>query len=151
MNSFIFKTADLRAKGGFKGSLKAGGDVFPGVFSSGKLLGIESSFVISLGDESLLLEGEISARAEFECSRCLARFETVIEDSFEEIYENPQEEINIKPAIEEALAMMEPSKPVCPQNCDESFIEKYRAADPKENKEGPFSDLKKVNFKKKEK
>lgn len=151
MSSFIFRTEDLKARGGFRGSLKAGGDVFPGVFSSGKLLDVKASFVISLGDKALLLEGKISARAEFECSRCLAGFEAVIEDSFEEIYENPQEEINIKPAIEEALAMMEPSKPVCPQNCDESFIKKYRVADAKESKEGPFSALKKVNFKKKEK
>lgn len=118
MNSFVFKTDELREKGGFKGSLKADGGAFEDVFVHGRLKEIDVSFSISIGDNAFFLEGEIKATAYFECSRCLKEIELSLFDRFEDTIESIGEEIDIKPTIRETLSMMEPSRAVCESNCD---------------------------------
>ncbi len=142
MNSFVFKTDELKKSGGFKGSLKADVKEFTNTFIRGKLKEIFVSFSISIGDNTFFIEGEIKATAFFECSRCLKEIELTLVDYFEDTIESLAEEIDIKPIIKETLSMMEPLRTVCKSKCDETLLDKYAQAE-KKQKESPFSILKK--------
>ncbi|MEW5951569.1 MAG: hypothetical protein GX447_07755 [Elusimicrobia bacterium] len=149
MNSFIFKTADIKSAREIKSSLKPKPEIFSDIFPDGELKSVAVSASFSLGADGLLAEISVSATLDLQCSRCLKKVEISVQDSFEEFYENPPEEINIENPVREALAMMYPQKPVCLEGCDETFLKKYSAPEEREN--GVFSELKKINFKKKEK
>ncbi len=149
MNSFVFKTDKIKSERGFKCSLKPSPEKFRDLFSISELLSLSVSASFSVSDRCILVEGEVKAAIRAECSRCLKKFQTELFDRFEEVYEEPCDEIDIEPVLRETLAMMEPQKPVCPVECDETFLKKY--APSHDGESGPFSALKKVDFGKKEK
>lgn len=149
MNSFIFKTADIKSARGLKSSLKPNPEIFSDIFPTGELKSVAVSASFSSGAEGVLAEISVFITLNLQCSRCLKKVEISLRDSFEEFYENPPEEINIETPVREALAMMYPQKPVCSEGCDETFLKKYSAPEGRES--GVFSELKKINFKKKEK
>lgn len=149
MNSFVFETDKIRSERGFRCSLKVNPKYFRDVFSMGEILSLSVSVSFSITASSILAQGKVKAVVMAECSRCLKRFQTVLSDSFEQMYEEPGDEIDISPVLRETLAMMEPQKLVCPSECDETFLRKYALS--LGGEKGPFWAIKKIDFEEKEK
>ena len=71
---------------------------------------------------SLRLDGELTAKALLECSRCLKPIEQLVKFQFEEELAGADiplqtDLVDISPAIREALIFQEPMKPLCNEDC----------------------------------
>ena len=80
-----------------------------------------SGQVVNLGTMYRLI-GNVTAKAAFECVRCLATFEQPASFQFEEDFDgadfgSPDGWINIAEPIRAALIFQEPMKPLCSEKC----------------------------------
>jgi len=80
-----------------------------------------SGQIVNLGT-TFRLTGNVSAKATFECVRCLAVFEQPVDFQFEEDFDGadfgfPDGWINIAEPIRAALIFQEPMKPLCSEKC----------------------------------
>ena len=145
-NELLFDYGEIREKGGLKTSLKLEGSLFKdSVTEPSVLKDAEVSLSFSVGSDSLLLEGSVRARLNFVCSRCAKTFEGYIEEDFDEVYENPEEPIDLTSLVGESITLAEPLKPLCSENC-EGFKEVKNSEDFKKTVDNPFKISKNINF-----
>lgn len=117
-NPLVFRTEEIRAKGGLNASLAPDAAEFSDVFEvPGALKRLELELDFSVGGDSVLLEGKIKADLELPCSRCGEQFTRSYEDSFDEVYPNSLEYIDTREVIRETAGMLAPIKVLCAEGC----------------------------------
>lgn len=114
----VFETAAIREKGG----LTVKKTLDPGVFddlleSPARVEKADVDLVFSVGGDSLLLEGALKAGLRLECARCGEPFTADFTETFDELYEDAVESIDVCGPVRESAALMMPLKPLCSPGC----------------------------------
>lgn len=118
INPFVFKYAEIKARGGLNLTLPLQPALFADAFDApGTLKKGEVSLDFSVGGDSVLLQGTVSAELALECSRCGDPVARAFEDSFDEVYPDTLEYIDTRELIRETLALLAPIKVLCSENC----------------------------------
>lgn len=117
-SQLVFKYADIREEGGRRVELSLPPAAFADAFDSpGALKKLDAVLDFSVGGDSILLEGRVSALLELECSRCGEPVTRVFEDSFDEVYPDSLEYIDAREAVRETAALLAPIKVLCSDDC----------------------------------
>ncbi|MFA6435160.1 MAG: DUF177 domain-containing protein [Elusimicrobiales bacterium] len=114
----VFNAAAIREKGGLavKRALDAG--LFAAVLDAPACVKKASmELVFSVGDGSLLLEGLVKADLDLQCARCGELFTAPFSETFDEVYEDSVESIDVCGPLTESVAVMTPLKPLCAADC----------------------------------
>jgi len=116
--SLVFLAAEIREKGG----LTVKKPVDPGILADipaapAKITKADMDLVFSVGGESLLLEGSLKAELSMECARCGEPFTAKFTETFDELYEDAVESIDVCGPLRESAALMMPLKPLCSPAC----------------------------------
>jgi len=114
----LFKYSDIKEEGGLNIGLKPDpadyADLFDGPGAL-KELSLELNF--SVGVDSIILEGRVSAELEMECSRCAEPLARTFADSFDEAYPDTVEYIDTREVIRETVGLLAPIKVLCSESC----------------------------------
>jgi uncharacterized metal-binding protein YceD (DUF177 family) len=115
---FIFSAAEIREKGGL--TVKKAAE--PAVLDAAteplaRTVKADVELVFSVGADSLLLEGKLTAELSMECARCGAVFTSNFSETFDEVYEDAVESIDVRGPLIESVALMMPLKPLCAPGC----------------------------------
>lgn len=114
----VFKYADIKEEGGRHAELSLPPAMFADAFDSpGVLKKLDLELDFSVGGDSILLEGKVSALLELECSRCGEPAARVFTDSFDEVYPDSLEYIDAREAVRETAALLAPIKVLCSDDC----------------------------------
>ncbi|HCC48473.1 MAG TPA: hypothetical protein DEQ38_10220 [Elusimicrobia bacterium] len=114
----VFKYEDIKAQGGLNIKLSPDIAFFADAFEKpGSLKKLDLELDFSVGGDSILLEGRVSAELELECSRCAEPLARTFADSFDEVYPDTVEYIDTREVIREAAALLAPIKVLCAESC----------------------------------
>jgi len=117
-DGLVFDAARIREKGGLKVSRALPTDVFAGLLKvPDEVSGASVDLAFSVGGESLLLEGTVKAALRLECARCGAPFTADFSETFDEVYEDTVESVDVRGPLRESVALMPPLKPLCAEDC----------------------------------
>lgn len=150
----IFKYEEIEAEGGLNVKMEPALAGYADLFDrpvSLKQLSLELDF--SVGVDSILLEGRVSAELEMECSRCVEPLVRAFEDSFDEVYPDTVEYIDTREVIRETVGLLAPIKVLCAENCKGRCLvcgtnRNKQACACKAEKAGTFDALKGLKVKK---
>lgn len=114
----VFNYEDIQAQGGLNVKLSPPIAFFADAFEKpGSLKKLDLELDFSVGGDSVLLEGRVSAELELECSRCAEPLTRTFADSFDEVYPDTVEYIDTREVIREAAALLAPIKVLCSDSC----------------------------------
>ncbi len=114
----VFKYADIKAEGGLNVKLSPSPELYADAFDSRTTLKrIDLELDFSVGGDSILLEGKVSAELQLECSRCADPVTRVFEDSFDEVYPDTVECIDAREVVRETAGLLAPIKVLCSETC----------------------------------
>ena len=117
-HGLIFSAAFIREKGGLTVKKTLDPEIFDAVLDApAKVKTASMSLVFSVGDGSLLLEGGIKADLNLQCARCGEPFTAPFGETFDEVYEDAVESIDVRGPLVESVAVMMPLKPLCAADC----------------------------------
>ncbi|OGS45354.1 MAG: hypothetical protein A3J79_09810 [Elusimicrobia bacterium RIFOXYB2_FULL_62_6] len=71
----------------------------------------------SVDDEGVLLDGRVTAEVDLECARCNGVFTSRLSETFDEVYEDSVESIDVRGPALDAAALLPPMKPLCSPGC----------------------------------
>ena len=114
----VFKYSDIKEEGGRHAELSLPPAQYADAFDAPavlKKLDLELDF--SVGGDSVLLEGKVTALLELECSRCGEPVARVFADSFDEVYPDSLEYIDAREPVRETAALLAPIKVLCSEAC----------------------------------
>jgi uncharacterized protein len=114
----VFNAAEIREKGGLTVKKALEPELFADVLAvPAEVVGACADLVFSIGGESLLLEGVLQADLHIECARCGCFFTTKFSETFDEVYEDAVESLDVRGPLIESLSLMMPLKPLCTPAC----------------------------------
>ena len=114
----IFKYTDIEAEGGLNVKMQPPLAGYADLFDRpGALKNLELELDFSVGVDSILLEGRVTAELEMVCSRCAEPLVRTFEDSFDEVYPDTVEYIDTREVIRETTGLLAPMKVLCAENC----------------------------------
>lgn len=114
----IFKYLDIKDEGGLNLKLEPAPAGYADLFDRPvmlKKLDLELDF--SVGVDTILLEGRVSAELEMECARCAEPLTRSFEDTFDEVYPDTVEYIDTREVIRETIGLLAPIKVLCSDSC----------------------------------
>ena len=114
----VFEAAAIREKGG----LTVKKALNPGIFADlledpAEVEKADMDLVFSVGGDSLVLAGALKAELRLECARCGEPFTGKFSETFDELYEDAVESIDVRGCLRESAALMMPLKPLCSPEC----------------------------------
>lgn len=114
----IFNAAEIREKGGLTVKKPLDPELFAATFDApARVKTASMDLVFSVGTDSLLLEGLVKADLDLQCARCGELFTTPFAETFDEVYEDAVESIDVRGPLVESVAIMMPLKPLCAAGC----------------------------------
>ena len=148
----VFKYADIREAGGLNVVLKLPAASYADAFdppARPRTLSAELNF--SVGGDSILLEGKVTAELELECSRCGDPVSRTFADSFDEVYPDSLEYIDTRDIVRETAALLAPMKVLCSENCKGRCLvcganRNRKVCGCKADRPSPFEKLKGLNL-----
>jgi len=155
-HGLIFDAAEIREKGGLTASRTLAAEIFAGLLETPAAVDkAAAELTFSVGGDALLLEASVKAVLHLECARCGRPFTADFSETFDEVYEDAVESIDVRGPLMEAVALMPPLKPLCAEGCrglcqvcgGDLNLKDCGCADPAaaagdDGKENPFSGLK---------
>ncbi|MDA8132754.1 MAG: DUF177 domain-containing protein [Elusimicrobia bacterium] len=117
-DQLVFKYADIKEAGGLNVTLKLSAAAYADAFEApAKPKELSAELDFSVGGDSILLEGRITAELELECSRCGDPIRRIFSDSFDEVYPDSLEYIDTREVIRETAGLLVPIKVLCSDDC----------------------------------
>lgn len=117
-NPLIFKYEEIKELGGLNEKLSPAPELFADAFDRpGTLEKLALELGFSVGGDSVLLEGKLTAELQLECARCGEAVRRSFEDSFDEVYPDSLEYIDTREIIRETVALLTPIKILCSDDC----------------------------------
>ena len=114
----IFSAAAIREKGGLTVKKALDPELFEKVLDApAKAKKVSMDLVFSVGSDSILLEGRVKADLDLQCARCGELFTACYTETFDEVYEDAVESIDVRGPLVESVAVMMPLKPLCAADC----------------------------------
>jgi uncharacterized metal-binding protein YceD (DUF177 family) len=114
----VFNAAEIKEKGGLTVKKALDPEIFAGLLEAGaEVMKADTDLVFSVGESSLLLEGALKAELRLECARCGEPFTGKFTETFDELYEDAVESIDVCGQLRESAALMMPLKPLCSPEC----------------------------------
>jgi len=114
----VFNYADIRTEGGLSLKLSPSPADYADAFDKAATLKkIDLELDFSVGGDSILLEGRVSAELELQCARCAEPLTLPFEDTFDEVYPDTVEYIDTREVIRETVALLVPLKVLCSEAC----------------------------------
>ena len=114
----IFDAAVIREKGGLTAVKTLDPEIFAGLLEApAEVSRASMNLVFSVGGESLLLEGTVQAGLRLSCARCGDSFTAEFSETFDEVYEDAVESIDVRGPLIESVTLMMPLKPLCAPGC----------------------------------
>ena len=114
----IFSAAAIREKGGLTVKKPLEPEIFAAALDApAKVKKASMDLFFSVGSDSLLLEGLLKADLELQCARCGELFTAKYAETFDEVYEDAVESIDVCGPLLESVAIMMPLKPLCAAGC----------------------------------
>ena len=114
----VFSAAEIREKGGLTVKKPLDPEIFADIFDApASITKAAMDLIFSVGGESLLLEGSVKAGLRLECARCGEPFTAEFTETFDELYEDAVESIDVRGPLRESVALMMPLKPLCAPGC----------------------------------
>ena len=149
----VFRYEDIKEGGGLNLKLSLAPAAYADAFDkpdSLKKLDLEMDF--SVGGDSILLEGRISAELELDCARCGEPLTRSFSDAFDEVYPDSLEYIDARELIRETVALVAPIKVLCSDACKGRCLvcginRNSKTCDCRTDKASPFSALKDLDLK----
>jgi uncharacterized protein len=117
-DGLIFSAAAIREKGGLTVKKPLDTEIFSATLDApARVKKAAMDLVFSVGDDSLLVEGMIKADLDLQCARCGEIFTAPFTETFDEVYEDAVESIDVRGPLVESIAVMMPLKPLCAAEC----------------------------------
>jgi len=117
-SGLIFSAEEIREKGGLTVTRTLDPGLFAGVLEApAEVAKASADLVFSIGGDSILLDGAVQAGLRLECARCGVLFTAEFSETFDELYEDSVESIDVGGALAESVALMMPLKPLCTPAC----------------------------------
>ncbi len=114
----IFSAADIREKGGLTVKKPLDPELFATALDAPSgVKKVSMDLVFSVGTDSILLEGLVKADLVLQCARCGELFTACYTETFDEVYEDAVESIDVRGPLVESVAVMMPLKPLCAADC----------------------------------
>ncbi|MEI7482695.1 MAG: YceD family protein [Elusimicrobiota bacterium] len=114
----VFTAEAIREKGGLAVKKPLDPEIFAATFDApARVKKAAMDLVFFVGDDSLVLEGRVSADLELQCARCGELFTAPFAETFDEAYEDAVESIDVRGPLIESVAVMMPLKPLCAAGC----------------------------------
>ncbi len=114
----VFKYEDIKEGGGLNLKLSLTPDAYADAFDKpGALKKLDLEMDFSVGGDSILLEGRISAELELDCARCGEPLTRAFSDAFDEVYPDSLEYIDTREVIRESAGLLAPIKVLCAEDC----------------------------------
>ncbi|HOX24065.1 MAG TPA: DUF177 domain-containing protein [Elusimicrobiales bacterium] len=85
--------------------------------STGKLLAIKVRLQFSVGTNNIYMEGRLSGRIRWDCSRCGKSFEEKFSQDFEELYPAGTDLIDIMAQVRQSLVLANDISHLCSEEC----------------------------------
>lgn len=117
-DGLIFSAAVIREKGGLTVKKTLDPEIFASALDApARVKKASMDLVFSVGTDSLSLEGLIKAEVDLQCARCGELFTAPFAETFDEVYEDAVESIDVRGPLVESVAVMMPLKPLCAAGC----------------------------------
>jgi len=114
----VFRLSDITERGGLVCSAPVSAENFKDALEPpGQVLKAEIRLEFSLGTDSVLVQGLVSAEGRFACSRCLCEFEAAFTSEFEESFSADAEFIDIMSKTRQAVVLSNEIKRLCREDC----------------------------------
>jgi len=114
----VFRYEDIKEGGGLNLKLSLPTAAYADAFDKpGSLKKLDLEMDFSVGGDSILLEGKISAELELDCARCGEPLTRAFSDAFDEVYPDSLEYIDTREVIRESAALLAPMKVLCAEDC----------------------------------
>ena len=114
----IFSAEAIREKGGLTVKKPLDPEFFAAALDApAKVKKASLDLVFSVGADSVLLEGVVKADLDLQCARCGELFTAAFAETFDEVYEDAVESIDVRGPLLESVAIMMPLKPLCAADC----------------------------------
>ena len=114
----VFKAAEIKEKGGLTVKKALDPEIFADLLETpAKVAKADMDLVFSVGGDSLALAGALKAELRMECARCGESFTGKFTETFDELYEDAVESIDVCGPLRESAALMMPLKPLCSPGC----------------------------------
>jgi uncharacterized protein len=114
----VFRYADILDEGGRSVDLSPAPAVYADAFDKPETVKeLHVTMELSVGGDSILVEGKLRGKFELECSRCGDPVTRTFEDSFDEVYPDTVEYIDTREVIRETASLLAPMKVLCSDQC----------------------------------
>ena len=114
----VFSAAGIREKGWLRVKKALDPEIFADLLESpAKVAKADADLVFSIGGDALVLAGALKAELRLDCARCGEPFTGKFSETFDELYEDAVESIDVCGPLLESAALMMPLKPLCSPGC----------------------------------